>query len=395
MPTVETKKTVMTGLDQALGQLKELSAFTPEEKEIPSLTPLPEEKDFLPPNISKGIKLARAASILAAGMQDPQIAMQMMQTFKQKDLAARESAQLAYRNALGVAAEKREEEKFRVVEGRQQVASQTDIANTKIRAIEASIQAITIQMRASDDPQTQAQHLNTIAELQALHEAVIGPQAKPLQFKSIHEAALGGAIKGQDVAKALREGTAPQLLAEINQRLIAEAPIPKALISREQYQGLIASAADPAAKTYIEAVFATAPDTRTDLFGNPADSVTWASSLRKLMETDPAAFEKSVSATVDAYVAAGMVSDAESAETFLADVVAKRADPEHDARIQPPGTFKVKPVGPPAPSKIHLPEMPKAVKETGGGVLRGLEAGARGVKTAVTKGLFPKKPEGK
>lgn len=341
MPKAEVKQTVMTGLEGTLQGLKELSNFAPEETEIPSLGPLPKEEDFLPPDIGKGIKLARAASILAAGLQDPNLAAAMAQQFQQKDLAARESAQLAYRNALGVAVEQREEQKFKIVEGRQQVASQVDVANVKLRALEAALQATSLQLRASEDgsPQ-QAQHLNTIAELQALQEAIVGPQSKPMQFKTPMEAAMAFP---KEMGQAIRAGKGAEMMAQLNQQLMAEAPNPKAIVSKEQFQELISSAADPAAKAYIQAVFSTAPDTRTDMFGSPQDSITWASSLRKLMETDPASFEKSVQTLAESYVASGMAQDLESAETFIADVVSKRADPEHDVRIQPPGTFKLKP----------------------------------------------------
>lgn len=340
MPTSEIKKTAVTGLEGTMQGLKELSTFAPTETEIPSLGPLPKEEDFIPQDIGKGIKLARAASILAAGLQDPNLAAAMMQSFQQKDLAARESAQLAYRNALGVAVEKRQEEQFKIVEGRQQRAEQTDVANVRLRALEASLQATSLQLRVTDDPEKQAQHLNTIAELQALRDAIVGPQSKPLQFKSPMEAAMAFP---KEMGEAIRAGKGVEMMTQLNQQLMAEAPSPKAIVSKEQFQSILSSAADPAARTYIEAVFATAPDTRTDMFGSPQESLTWASSLRKLMETDPAKFEESVQALANSYVASGMVQDLESAETFIADVVSKRADPEHDARIQPPGTFKVKP----------------------------------------------------
>lgn len=342
MPSkAEVKKTTMTGLEGTLQGLKELSTFQPEEKEIPALGPLPEEKDFLPPNISKGIKLARAASILAAGMQDPNLAAAMAQQFQRKDLAARESAQLAYRNALGVAVEKREEQRFQVTEKRAAGQLQTDVANVRLRALEAALQATSLQLKASEDgsPQ-QAQHLNTIAELQSLRDAIVGPQSKPMQFKTPMEAAMAFP---KEMGAAMRAGKGAEMMAQLNQQLMAEAPNPKAIVSKEQFQELISSAADPAAKAYIQAVFSTAPDTRTDMFGSPQDSITWASSLRKLMETDPASFESSVQTLAESYVASGMAQDLESAETFIADVVSKRADPEHDVRIQPPGTFKVKP----------------------------------------------------
>lgn len=169
MPQEDTAKLRAKYQQTAKGGFEDILATINAPLEVPQaqpLPPLPKQENV--PELSTGIRLARAASVLLGSLQSPELGQFLAQQFHQQDQNALTEAQRRFTNAFALAREERtgimEAGQAQRANRAQALQERGQVIDAKLAALQASLHGIELDLQAAsrtgntDD----MEHLSTV-----------------------------------------------------------------------------------------------------------------------------------------------------------------------------------------------------------------------------------------